>query len=116
MDVLAGVGDRRGHVAYSEKHNRGAWVEDAEVAMTRRRAARRMQRAKTISPKPPAGFGLPVCPHEEKMRRCAPVRTLYEEIGDRRLVQFFPSSRQIFSFLPLPIPSPVVGTCHWHTG
>src|SRR5258707_15393000 len=79
MDVLAGVGDRRGHVAYSEKHNRGAWVEDAEVAMTRRRAARRMQKANTISPKPPAGFGLPVCPHEEKMRRCAPVRSEGEE-------------------------------------
>jgi len=46
MDVLAGVGDRRGYVAYPEKYNRGARVENAEVAVTRGGEKKRGEREK----------------------------------------------------------------------
>ena len=36
MDVLAGPGDRRRHLAYPEKHHRRARAQDAQVALVRR--------------------------------------------------------------------------------
>ena len=34
MDVLAGAGDRRRHLAHPEKHNRRARPENAQIALT----------------------------------------------------------------------------------
>jgi hypothetical protein len=56
MDVLSRAGDRRGYVAYPEKHNRRARVEDAEVAI---RKGEGEKRQKDPDVKPTVGFTLP---------------------------------------------------------
>src|SRR5260370_5507022 len=84
MDVLVGAGYRRGHVAYPEKHNRGARAENAEVAMRQSEGGRgkdNSEKDPDVKPTRVSRF-----PGWERKIRCgaAPVRSLLMRIGENR--------------------------------